>query len=257
MTKEGQRNDPRVPVELVVDYQDSEDLIGDVTANLSIGGTFVISDRSDLEEGSEVALKLSFPGLIRPLRLAGVVRWCQARGEDSRGLGVEFVGLDAAAIATIQVELKAIQDHDSSLVAHPVRVLLVEDNQHVAELIRQGLGVLAAQFDESLLFLFRTADNGRDGYDLIERFQPDLMIVDLQLPILDGVSVIQKARAAGVETSIVAISGDGDEGRDAALGAGADIFLHKPIRLRTLGKALTSLATITKHSAEREPLDRS
>jgi len=236
----------RVPVELVVDYADDDDLIVDFTTNLSIGGTFILTEREDLQNGAKVELTLSFPGLIQPLRVAGVVRWCQHKGGNTRGVGIEFLNREKEFISRVAEQLAAIKSHDTSMVARPVRVLLMEDNKHVAALIQQGLDVLSKQSAKPLLFLFHTAVNGQDGRDLMGEFSPDLMIVDLQLPILDGLSVISQTRLEGNQTPIVAISGEGDESRESALRAGANMYFPKPIRLRDLGTAVDSLITLPK-----------
>src|SRR5262249_61708425 len=83
------RRTPREPLTLKVEYADAGELVSDYTDNISAGGTFVLTNRP-LSEGTEVRLVLSFPGLIKPLPINGVVKWARAEPDEERGVGVEF-----------------------------------------------------------------------------------------------------------------------------------------------------------------------
>ena len=69
---------------LFVEYEGADDLVGDFTENLSSGGTFVSTARP-LPIETRVRLVLSFPGLLEPISIEGVVRW--HRSDEDGGSG--------------------------------------------------------------------------------------------------------------------------------------------------------------------------
>ncbi len=240
------RREHREPVVLVVDYDGADDLVGDYTENLSTGGTFIHTER-ELDAGTEVQLVLSFPGLVHPIPIDGVVRW--GRGEhdgDEPGIGIEFVRMDTEARARLEQVIDAIARRDPSYVGRIVKVLVVEDNPHVARLIREGLDGYAAHFGDQVSFQFCESSNGRDALAMC-RSQPfDAAIIDIYLPIMDGAQVIAALRSdAELSTlPIIAVSAGGAAARDAALQAGANLFLDKPMRLRQVIESLQRLIAL-------------
>jgi uncharacterized protein (TIGR02266 family) len=244
---EDRRRESREPVVLVVDYDGADDLVGDYTENLSTGGTFIHTQRA-IEIGTEVQLVLSFPGLVRPIPIDGVVRWARGADPDSgeQGIGIEFVRMDAESRAQLEVIIDAIARRDPSYVGRVVRVLVVEDNPHVARLIREGLEGSSGQFGDQVSFQFCESSNGRDALAMC-RSQPfDAAIIDIYLPIMDGAQVIQELRsdAALRAMPIIAVSAGGASAREAALKAGADFFLDKPMRLRQVIESMQRLIAL-------------
>jgi uncharacterized protein (TIGR02266 family) len=241
------RRETREPVVLVVDYDGADDLIGDYTENLSTGGTFIHTERV-LEVGTEVQLILSFPGLVHPIPIDGQVRWARAaesQGAES-GIGIEFVRMDAQARAELEKIIEAIARRDPSYVGRVVKVLVVEDNPHVARLIREGLEGSTAHFGDQVSFQFCESSNGRDALDMC-RSQPfDAAIIDIYLPIMDGAQVIAALRSDAELSAmpIIAVSAGGTPARDAALKAGADLFLDKPMRLRQVIESMQRLIAV-------------
>jgi len=71
----------------------------------------------------------------------------------------------------------------------------------------------------------------------------DLVIADLYIPVLSGLRLIERIRAnpATAALRILAISASIEDARMASLGAGADLFLQKPIRLVELADAVSRL----------------
>jgi uncharacterized protein (TIGR02266 family) len=230
-----QRRHPREPVTLVVDYAGAEDLLCDYTENLSAGGTYVHTTR-DFEVGDEVRLVLSFPGLLKPISLAGVVRWTR-RGVHDRGVGIEFVQFDEPAKQRLERIIAGIEGRDPDCVSRLMRVLVVEDNPHVARLIREGLRGGAPRLGAtSVAFEFGEASNGREALQRLRSENYDAAIIDIYLPVLDGASVIAEIRADTTlrPIPIIAVSAGGGSARELAMGAGADFFLEKPMRLRQI-----------------------
>ncbi len=228
------RRESREPITLFVEYEGADDLVGDFTENLSSGGTFITTNRK-LPLGQRVQLVLSFPGLLEPISIEGHVRWHRADGEEGgdAGVGIEFT--PGAAREQLQAIVERVKLRDPKTVSRTFRVLVVEDNRHVAALIQEGLrGSSRRDHNSNIAFMFRNAEDGRAAVEILRREQFDALIIDVYLPILDGPKVISTARTElGLgELPIIAVSAGGDAARRSALEAGANIFLDKPMRLR-------------------------
>ncbi|MEZ4366672.1 MAG: response regulator [Kofleriaceae bacterium] len=242
------RRTPRAPVTLLVEYEGADDFLGDYTENLSTGGIFVGTTRA-MEIGAPIRLVLSFPGLVEPIAVEGVVRWTRRGAADPTapeaepGIGIEFV--PGPSRDRLAVMFERIAARDPKAVVRQVRVLVVEDNPLVSSLIQDGLrGATRRSFGE-LAFQFRTADNGRDALELLAREPFDAMIVDVYLPVVDGPTVIAKTRGelGLTRLPIIAVSAGGATARAAALDAGASMFLDKPMRLRQIIETMRALLT--------------
>jgi uncharacterized protein (TIGR02266 family) len=230
-----QRKHERIPIRLLVDYDDANDFIGDYTENLSAGGTFIHTTRA-LAPDTEIRLVLSFPGLLHPITLAGVVRWAR-----DGGVGIEF--LPGSELGEL---VRLIQSRDPGTVARVIRILVAEDNPHVSELLCAGLGASAKRaFGDRLAFYFATADDGGAALQLLQDSTFDLAIIDVYLPVLDGAEVITRVRSLGMnQLPIIAISEAGEHARDSALTAGANLFLSKPMRLRDVFASMRQLVNV-------------
>ncbi len=96
---EERRIDPRVPIELKVEYKKLNTFFADYTKNICKGGTF-IRTRKPLDVGTEFLFRLSVPKLPNPLSLRGLVRWVKRDGDPSPegvppdhepGMGIRFL----------------------------------------------------------------------------------------------------------------------------------------------------------------------
>ena len=244
-TDDEKRRDTRESVTLFVEYEGADDLVGDFTENLSSGGTFVATNR-ELPIGTTVQLVRSFPGLLEPIAIEGTVRWTRTEGpEGDAGAGIEFApgpGRDA-----LESVIERIRKRDPRTVSRLFRVLVVEDNKHVAQLIQEGLrGSTRRDFGGGVSFAFRNAEDGRAAVEILRRETFDALIIDVYLPIIDGPKVILQARTElGLsELPIIAVSAGGDAARRSALEAGANIFLDKPMRLRQVIDTIQRLLVI-------------
>jgi CheY-like chemotaxis protein len=157
----------------------------------------------------------------------------QRRTEGDAGAGIEFEpGPGRDQLSAI---IERIRKRDPKTVSRLFRVLVVEDNRHVAALIQEGLrGSTRRDFNSNVSFVFRNAEDGRAAVEILRRETFDALIIDVYLPIIDGPKVIQQARSelGLADIPIIAISAGGDAARRSALDAGANIFLDKPMRLR-------------------------
>jgi PAS domain S-box-containing protein len=124
------------------------------------------------------------------------------------------------------------------------RVLLVEDNVDIQFLVRHVLEKQGARVD--------LANDGGEGVSLACEAQRagapfDLVLMDVQMPVLDGYEATRMLRAAGVRVPVVALTADAMDGRrEESLAAGCDDFFAKPIDI------LEMLAMVRRHLAHRQ-----
>lgn len=105
-------------------------------------------------------------------------------------------------------------------------ILLIEDDLELAELISHYL----IQHD----FLVDQAHTGKSGLELAESLNPSLIILDLMLPEINGLSVCRQLRNWYQGRIIILTASDEDMDQVAALEMGADDFVTKPIHPRVL-----------------------
>ncbi len=117
----------------------------------------------------------------------------------------------------------------------PCVVLLAEDNRVNRLLIRKYLSDQPLELVE--------AEDGRKAVDLCRDVQPDIVLMDMSMPKLDGVSATREIRALGIaQPTIVALTANAFESdRKACLSAGMDHFLSKPIDKTKLVQTLAAL----------------
>ncbi len=115
------------------------------------------------------------------------------------------------------------------------RILIAEDNrvnQKVAAALLTKLGVST----------FTIVDDGQEALDALKRGDYDLVLMDCQMPVMDGYEATRQLRASGDTTPIIALTADAMQGtRERCLDAGMNEYLTKPIELKELGRALTAL----------------
>ena len=125
-----------------------------------------------------------------------------------------------------------------------VRLLLIEDNPHVADLIRDGLdGAARRALAGQVTFECEVCQDGQMALDKLKTMAPDLIICDVYMPVMDGAAFIKRLRAAPdtAKTPVIALSAGGPAARESALAAGANVFLDKPIRLNEVLAAALQL----------------
>jgi two-component system, cell cycle response regulator DivK len=118
----------------------------------------------------------------------------------------------------------------------PARVLIVEDNPLNLKLVRDVLLMAGFEVIE--------ARTGEDGVARAQDSQPDLILMDLQLPGVDGTQAMRtiKASPSGSGIPIVALTAFAmSEDRDRALRNGFDGYLSKPISVRDLPRQISEL----------------
>src|ERR1044072_8637306 len=107
--------------------------------------------------------------------------------------------------------------------SRPVRVLVVEDDEEIAQVLQRSLRL---EGDEVKL-----AADGVRGLDEAHAFLPDIIVLDLGLPRLDGIDVARRLRDDGDDTPILMLTArDALESRVEGLDGGAAEYLRKPVR---------------------------
>ncbi|GID91860.1 response regulator transcription factor [Amorphoplanes digitatis] len=108
--------------------------------------------------------------------------------------------------------------------ARPTRVLVVDDEPNISALLSATLRLVA--------FDVRVAESGHGALIAVEDFEPDLVVLDVMLPDLDGFDVARRLRASGRGTPVLFLTArDAVEDRVAGLTAGADDYVAKPFSL--------------------------
>jgi len=106
------------------------------------------------------------------------------------------------------------------------KALIIEDDDNIAELLR-----LYLEKDD---FEVTTAANGALGISEFERISPDIVLLDLMLPVMDGWEVCREIRAVS-KTPILMLTAKGETAdKIAGLELGADDYLTKPFEVREL-----------------------
>jgi len=134
-----------------------------------------------------------------------------------------------------------------------IRVVVVDDQ----ELMRVGFRmVLGAQEDIDVV---GEAGDGAQAIELAERLRPDVVLMDVRMPVLDGVEATKRIVAAGTARVLVMTTFDLDEYVYAALQGGASGFLLKDTQPGHLVSALRAVASgdaVVSPSVTRRLLDR-
>jgi DNA-binding response OmpR family regulator len=114
------------------------------------------------------------------------------------------------------------------------RILVIEDDIDTAQVVEQNLRDLGCAVD--------VARDGQDGLDRALASSPDLVVLDLQLPRVDGLEVCRRLRARAPYVPLLMLSGRASElDRVVGLELGADDYLCKPFSMRELQARVRAL----------------
>ena len=148
---------------------------------------------------------------------------------DGLGKGSRFVVRLPLAVGPASPSEKGV----AAAMGGTVRIVLIEDNQDSREMLQSLLRLEGHQVE--------SAEDGQKGLDTILQQRPDIAVIDIGLPIMDGYEVARRVRKhfSNSELMLVALTGYGQEqDQEAAYQAGFDEHLVKPVNLEKLKQLL-------------------
>jgi len=186
--------------------------------------SFTQLDASSVRRASGTGLGLAISRALAEA-MGGTI-WVESEGVPGRGSTFYVTMRARGAAARASEHAPAGAEFDGGLAARrPLRILLVEDNptnQRVAHLLLERMGYKAD-----------LAANGREAVAAVAERRYDLVLMDVEMPEMDGVEATRRIRASaprGAQPRIVGLTANaGREDRDAYLAAGMDDCLAKPI----------------------------
>ena len=104
--------------------------------------------------------------------------------------------------------------------ATPLRILVIEDEERIRQFLQRGLSYEGYRVD--------IAEDGQTGLEIARDQPPDLVLLDVMLPGLDGIEVCRRLRSGGDLPILMLTAKESIEDRVAGLDAGADDYLVKP-----------------------------
>ncbi|MET9346658.1 response regulator transcription factor [Streptomyces termitum] len=128
----------------------------------------------------------------------------------------------------------------------PERILIVDDEPAVREALRRSLAFEG--------YATREAADGADALAALEEYAPDLVILDVQMPRVDGLTAARRIRAAGSTVPLLMLTARDTVGdRVTGLDAGADDYLVKPFELDELFARIRALLRRSAYAAPAAP----
>lgn len=125
------------------------------------------------------------------------------------------------------------------------RILIIEDEPQIRKLLKVSLNAHGYDLEE--------AANGKDGVNRAATFKPDLLIIDLGLPDIDGKEVVKQIREWSETPIIILTARDQEQEKIEALDSGADDYITKPFGV---GELLARMRVCLRRAAtvEQQPV---
>ena len=115
------------------------------------------------------------------------------------------------------------------------RILIVDDSPIIHKMLRKTLETNGYQ-------VCGDAKNGLEGYELYKQLSPDIVFMDITMPVLDGIGAVKKIFEFNSEAKIVMLTAMADEEiMDEARGLGIEVFLKKPFDDYKIVSAISSV----------------
>lgn len=116
-----------------------------------------------------------------------------------------------------------------------LKVLVVDDSRIFRKILRTVL-------EESGHEIIGEAGNGAEALELLEEIQPDLITLDITLPVMDGIEALKQIKVKYPDPKVVMVSAAGQKSKIMeALKAGADDFLQKPFEPEGITQVIEKL----------------
>lgn len=126
-----------------------------------------------------------------------------------------------------------------------IKVVSIDDNQDIRESFREFFK------SNTEISLVGTAENGIDGYELIKREKPDVVILDIVMPKLDGLKLLEKLAEENINTKIIMYSAIGnDKVVQKTFSLGAQYYIMKPGDMKDIEMRIIDCCSVpVTHSA--------
>lgn len=132
-------------------------------------------------------------------------------------------------------------------------LLIIDDNKEFCHLLKEHLS------EEDDFSVVGMAHNGKEGLELIEQNSPDVLILDLIMPELDGIGVMEELnKIQDLNTKIIVLTAFGqEEFTKRVVELGADYYIMKPFDLDELSKRLNQLMNPPSYSSNGQAIIKS
>ncbi len=136
-----------------------------------------------------------------------------------------------------------------------MKIIIVDGKQSDRELTQNILSTIIED-DKPVCESVKTAADGKEGYDQIRTEKPDLVIMDIKLSGMSGLSMLKKLRADQVSCHVLVLTADTDfKKAQQAIGLGVDDYLLKPVKKARLVKAVLNIREkLAKERAQEKAL---
>lgn len=148
----------------------------------------------------------------------------------------------------MKADARGMRSHPDAGETAPVRALVVEDAREFRELVVEQLT------DEG--FQVETAADGRTAVELARTLQPDVIILDLGLPDMDGVEVCRQVRTFSEAYVVILTFRDEEIDKLVGLSVGADDYMTKPFSPRELVARIRAMLRRPRDSSTTGPSER-
>jgi two-component system, OmpR family, KDP operon response regulator KdpE len=132
---------------------------------------------------------------------------------------------------------------------HPVRILVIDDEPAIRRLLKTSLSAEGYVVEE--------AATGEAGWAQFNKVKPDLVLLDLGLPDIDGREVLKRVRGAGLVPVIVLSIRSDERGKVEALDLGADDYVAKPVGMDELNARVRAALRHRLQQEGAEPIFKS
>jgi len=129
-----------------------------------------------------------------------------------------------------------------------VRVLLVEDDKNFSFIIQNSLEQMIGGYEVV------TASNGKEGLEKLAQESFDVVVSDIEMPVMDGITMVQQIRQQSSAVAIIFVTGR-TQAKDVIQGyhSGADLYLKKPFLPEELDAHIQALIKLKQASASARP----
>jgi CheY-like chemotaxis protein len=208
------------------------------------------SDAASLSQVAARAPALAGIPLVLALPLSSKERASAAAGfAASVSKPVRAAQLRAAVVRVLSRPAAAPAPAAVAAAGAGLRVLVVDDSPINCRVALGMLGRMACQCD--------TATNGQEALDALAKADYDLVLLDCQMPVMDGYTAVAELRrreGTGRRTRVIALTADATQGaRERCLAAGMDDYLVKPVQYESLATAVRRTPATSAKGAPPAP----